>query len=115
MTQPLLQVTDLRTRFRTPEGIVHAVNGISLYLNEGETVAVVGESGLIVARPGAGAGVGGVAVIHADVPADGVEREDVEIGDVGVLAGCRGGIEESNVEVALPVARLTAVAMHTLA
>ncbi|HXD11631.1 MAG TPA: ABC transporter ATP-binding protein [Anaerolineales bacterium] len=45
MAQPLLQVTDLRTRFRTPEGIVHAVNGISLHLNEGETVAVVGESG----------------------------------------------------------------------
>jgi len=45
VTQPLLQVTDLRTRFRTPEGIVHAVNGISLHLNEGETVAVVGESG----------------------------------------------------------------------
>jgi oligopeptide transport system ATP-binding protein len=41
----LLQVDDLRTRFHTAEGTVYAVNGISLKLHEGETLAVVGESG----------------------------------------------------------------------
>ncbi len=41
----LLEVTDLRVRFNTPEGIVHAVNGISYHLDEGEVLAVVGESG----------------------------------------------------------------------
>jgi oligopeptide transport system ATP-binding protein len=41
----LLDVTDLKTRFHTAEGTVYAVNGISYVLREGETLAVVGESG----------------------------------------------------------------------
>lgn len=41
----LLQVKDLVTYFHTHEGTVHAVNGVSYTLNEGETLGVVGESG----------------------------------------------------------------------
>jgi len=41
----LLEVNDLQTRFHTPEGSVYALNGISYRLDEGETLAVVGESG----------------------------------------------------------------------
>jgi oligopeptide transport system ATP-binding protein len=41
----LLEVKGLETRFFTQDGVVHAVNGISYHLDEGETLAIVGESG----------------------------------------------------------------------
>ena len=45
MTEAVLEVTDLRTRFHTQDGVVHAVNGVSFALNSGEFLGVVGESG----------------------------------------------------------------------
>jgi oligopeptide transport system ATP-binding protein len=44
-SEPVLKVNNLVTRFYTPEGVVHAVNGVDFELGEGETLAVVGESG----------------------------------------------------------------------
>ncbi len=41
----VLDIRDLRTEFVTEEGIVHAVNGISYQLHQGQTIGVVGESG----------------------------------------------------------------------
>ncbi len=42
---PVLEVKDVVTRFRTQDGMVYAVNGISFSLNEGELLGIVGESG----------------------------------------------------------------------
>jgi len=53
-TQPLLEIRDLRKHFlihkkgillKKPIGVVHAVDGVSLDIHQGENVGLVGESG----------------------------------------------------------------------
>ena len=41
----LLEVNDLSVEFRTSDGIVNAVDGVSFKVDRGETLAIVGESG----------------------------------------------------------------------
>lgn len=44
-TEPLLRIEDLQVEFRTGGRVVNAVNGVSLDIHRGETLAVLGESG----------------------------------------------------------------------
>ncbi len=45
MNAPLLAVRDLKVEFRTRNGIAKAVQGVDFSVNEGETLAILGESG----------------------------------------------------------------------
>ena len=45
MSNPMLEVKDLRTAFYIREGVVPAVDGVSFHIEKEETLAVVGESG----------------------------------------------------------------------
>ncbi len=45
MADTLLDIRDLKTWFKTDDGMVRAVDGVDLRIDSGETVGVVGESG----------------------------------------------------------------------
>ena len=45
MSVPLLEVKNLRKYFKTPRGLLHAVDDVSFTLEKGRTLGVVGESG----------------------------------------------------------------------
>ncbi|TVY08543.1 ABC transporter ATP-binding protein [Paenibacillus cremeus] len=45
MTQKLLEIKGLHTHFETDRGVVPAVDGVDLYIEPGEVLGIVGESG----------------------------------------------------------------------
>ncbi len=45
MTSNLIEVKNLKKHFKTPQGMLHAVDGISFTIEKGKTLGIVGESG----------------------------------------------------------------------
>jgi oligopeptide/dipeptide ABC transporter ATP-binding protein len=43
--EPLLKISNLHTRFNTPEGVVKAIDGLSFDIFKGQTLGILGESG----------------------------------------------------------------------
>lgn len=78
MTEPVLEVRDLVTRFPTERGVVHAVNGISYALGAGEALALVGESG-------SGKSVGALSLMGLVPPPGRVVRGEVRLNGRSVL------------------------------
>ncbi len=75
----LLEVNNLVTRFYTEAGVVHAVNGISYTLDEGESMGIVGESG-------SGKSVGVLSIMGLiPTPPGKVEDGEVIFGDRDIL------------------------------
>ena len=44
-SSPLLEVKNLKKYFKTPKGMLHAVDDVSFTIDRGRTLGVVGESG----------------------------------------------------------------------
>ena len=55
MADKLLEIKDLEVLYKSGKNPVHAVNGISLTLNKGETLGLVGETGACYPSAVAGA------------------------------------------------------------
>ena len=76
----LLEVQNLVTRFYTNEGVVHAVNGVSYTVDEGEILAIVGESGC-------GKSVSVRSIMHLiPQPPGKIEDGTVKFKDIDLLA-----------------------------
>jgi len=75
----LLAVEDLRTYFYTRDGIVKAVDGVSLSIRNGRTLGVVGESGC-------GKSITALSVMRLIERPGRIETGSVHLGDVDLLA-----------------------------
>ena len=87
-TEPeaLLEVRDLHVRFETPTGRVHAVRGVDLSVNRGDTIGILGESGC-----GKSATMQAIMRILPEPPAR-VSATTMRYRDVDLLTGTRAEV-----------------------
>jgi oligopeptide/dipeptide ABC transporter ATP-binding protein len=87
---PLLEVKNLRTYFYTQDGVVKAVDGVSLTIGDGKTLGVVGESGCgksitamsilgLISRPG--------RIVSGQIRLDGRDLAKLSSGDLREVRG----------------------------
>jgi peptide/nickel transport system ATP-binding protein/oligopeptide transport system ATP-binding protein len=76
---PLLDIRDLRISFRTPEGEARAVDGVSVQLDAGRTLGLVGESGC-------GKTVTALSIMRLVPPPGRIESGRIELGGRNLLA-----------------------------
>jgi len=86
MSEPLVEVKNLKVEFDVRDGIVHAVDGATFTINRGQTLGIIGESGCgksITAKailqmiPKPGKVTGGEVLYHRRVKSNGSEVTDV--------------------------------------
>ena len=90
MSNPLLSVENLSVQFKTEDGIVHAVSGLSYAIEPGKTLAVVGESGSgksVSSLAVMGLLTGSKVTISGEVHFDGKQLIGASAEDVRLLRG----------------------------
>src|SRR5688572_17199415 len=78
---PLLELTDVKTHFKTARGLVRAVDGVSFTLERGKALGIVGESGsgkTVLSRS-----IMGLLPPRASVRSGSIRFEGREIGNLG--------------------------------
>ncbi|HVS94813.1 MAG TPA: ABC transporter ATP-binding protein [Mucilaginibacter sp.] len=74
----MLQLKDLKVRFKTQNGLTEAVKGISFILQKGETIGIVGESG-------SGKSVTSLAVMRLHNPSNTIISGEILLNDTDIL------------------------------
>ena len=77
MKKRILEVKQMRTSFKTSKGMVEAIRGIDLHVNEGEILGIVGESGS--GKSVTMKSVMGLLPSYAKIESEGIIYKDVNL------------------------------------